>query len=97
MLEEECRKEEPVPDMVQQNPAVQQPMHQAMQQAMPHPMQQHMQMQGIQTSPIMEQTMGGAPIANMGVMPGSVPGPPSNMVGPPGLSNEDMDEMKNEI
>ncbi|KAL8930163.1 MAG: hypothetical protein Q9208_000780 [Pyrenodesmia sp. 3 TL-2023] len=97
MLEEECRKEEPVPDMVQQNPAVQQPMHQAMQQGMPHPMQQHMQMQGIQTSPIMEQTMGGAPIANMGVLPGSVPGPPNNMVGPPGLSNEDMDEMKNEI
>lgn len=87
-------KEEPVPDMMPQPPPLQQPMQQAMQQ--PAQLAMH-QMQGIQTSPTMQQAMGGAPIANMGLMPGTVPGRPANMMPPSGLSNETIDEMKNEL
>ncbi|KAI4138834.1 MAG: hypothetical protein L6R39_006583 [Caloplaca ligustica] len=82
MLEEECRKDEPQ-DMVLQPP-------------MPQLQQQMHQMQGIQTSPTMQQTIGGAPIADMGMMPGSVPGRPANMMGP-GISNETIDEVKQEM
>ncbi|KAL8718717.1 MAG: hypothetical protein Q9225_004181 [Loekoesia sp. 1 TL-2023] len=94
MLEGACMKEEPVPDMMPQAPPLQQPMQQAMQQPTQIPMHQ---MQGIQTSPNMQQAMGGASVANMGITPGAVPGRPSNMMAPPGLSNETIDEMKNEM
>lgn len=94
MLESACMKEEPVPDMMPQPPPLQQSMQQAMQQ--PAQLAMH-QMQGIQTSPTMQQAMGGAPIANMGVMPGTVPGRSANMMPPSGLSNETIDEMKNEM
>lgn len=88
MLEEECRKDEPQQEMMPQPPPMQQPVQQ---------MQQQMQaMQGIQTSPTMQQTLGGAPIANMGIMPESVSGRPPNMMGP-GISNETIDEMKQEM
>ena len=87
-------KEEPVPDMMPQPPPLQQPMQQALQQPTQLPMHQ---MQGIQTSPNMQHAMGGAPIANMGMMPGAVPGRQANMMVPPGLSNETIDEMKNEM
>ncbi|KAL9004509.1 MAG: hypothetical protein Q9188_002666 [Gyalolechia gomerana] len=94
MLEGACMKEEPVPDVMPQPPPLQQPMQQAMQQPAQLAMRQ---MQGIQTSQTMQQTMGGAPIANMGVMPGTVPGRPANMMTPSGLNNETIDEMKNEM
>ncbi|KAL9604977.1 MAG: hypothetical protein Q9219_000165 [cf. Caloplaca sp. 3 TL-2023] len=93
MLEAACMKEESGPDMMPQPPPLQQAMQQTMQQS-PIPMHP---MQGVQSSPTIQQAMGGAPIANMGVMPGPVPGRPSNMMAPPGLSNETIDEMKNEM
>ncbi|KAL8931411.1 MAG: hypothetical protein Q9211_006982, partial [Gyalolechia sp. 1 TL-2023] len=90
MLEGACMKEEPVLDMMPQPPPLQQ--------AMPQPTQLALhQMQGIQTSPTMQQAMGGAPIANMGVMPGTGPGRPANVVASSGLSSETIDEMKNEM
>ncbi|KAL8825233.1 MAG: hypothetical protein Q9170_007874 [Blastenia crenularia] len=97
MLEGACMKEEPVPDMMPQPPPLQQPMQQPMQQAMQQAMQQSAQlpmhqMQGMQASPGMQQAMGGAPIANMGVMPGPLPGRSAHMMGPPGLSNETIEE-----
>ncbi|KAL8947563.1 MAG: hypothetical protein Q9222_006167 [Ikaeria aurantiellina] len=83
MLEGECMKEEPVPEMMPQPSPMQQSM--SMQQQPIH------QMQGLQPGPSMQQGLGGAPIANMGVMSG-MPGRPGNMMGPSSLSNETIDE-----
>ncbi|KAL8711632.1 MAG: hypothetical protein Q9220_004042 [cf. Caloplaca sp. 1 TL-2023] len=83
MLEGECMKEEPVPEMMPQPSPMQQSM--SMQQQAMH------QMQGLQPGPSMQQGLGGAPIANMGVMSG-LPGRPANMMGPSSLSNETIDE-----
>ncbi|KAI4116092.1 MAG: hypothetical protein LQ345_003427 [Seirophora villosa] len=91
MLEEECRKEEAVPEMAPQAPPMQQPTQAPM-------LQQMHQMQGVQTSPnMLQQTIGGAPVANMGIMPGSMPGQPANMMVPPGLNNQGIEEMKQEM
>ncbi|KAL8697411.1 MAG: hypothetical protein Q9224_002331 [Gallowayella concinna] len=100
MLEAECMKDEPVPEMMPQPQQMQQSM-QSMQQAIPQQMQAPMhQMQEIQagaSGPSMQQGLGGAPIANMGVMPGAAPGRAAAMVGPSGLSSETIDEMKEEM
>ncbi|KAL8649641.1 MAG: hypothetical protein Q9210_004282 [Variospora velana] len=91
MLEEECRKEEAVQDMAPQAPPMQQPTQGPM-------LQQMHQMQGVQTSPnMLQQTIGGGPTANMGVLPGSVPGQPANMMMASGFSNQSIEEMKQEM
>lgn len=85
-------KDEPVPDVVP-NPAphFQQPMHaQSLQQPMHH-------MQELSPGASMHPGLGGAPIANMGVMQGSMPGQPVNMMGPSGLREEIIDEIKDEV
>ncbi|KAL8638035.1 MAG: hypothetical protein Q9228_004770 [Teloschistes exilis] len=83
MLEQACMKEEPVPEVMPQPMPVQS-------------MQMH-QMQGLQPGPGMHQGLGGAPIANMGMMPGSLPGQPMHLMGPSDLSHETIDEMKHEM
>ncbi|KAL8689813.1 MAG: hypothetical protein Q9218_004598 [Villophora microphyllina] len=93
-LERECMKEEPVPDVMPQPMQVQQSMQQPMQQ----PLQQQMhQMQGMQPGPSMHHVLGGAPVANMGMMPGSVPGQPMNIMGSTDLRDETIDELKHEM
>ncbi|KAI4234748.1 MAG: hypothetical protein LQ349_003589 [Xanthoria aureola] len=88
MLEAECMKEEPGPEMMppptQLQPSVQQPMQTSLAQQMPPSMHSMQDMQ---------QGLGGAPVANMGGMPGAAPG----RTGPSGLTNETIDEMKEEI
>ncbi|KAL8935371.1 MAG: hypothetical protein Q9216_005460 [Gyalolechia sp. 2 TL-2023] len=94
MLEGACMKEEPVPEMMAQPASLQQPMQQAIQQQAQLAM---LPMQGIQTSPTMQQAMGGAPIANMGVMHGTVPGRPTNTMTQSSTNHETIDEMKDEM
>ncbi|KAL8787598.1 MAG: hypothetical protein Q9213_002160 [Squamulea squamosa] len=97
MLEGECMKDEPVPDMMPQPPQLQQTMQQPMQQPLPPQIQPPMhQMQDMQSGPSMQQALGGAPIANMGGMPGAVSGRPATMIGPSSLGNDTIDEMKEE-
>ncbi|KAL8701147.1 MAG: hypothetical protein Q9201_005063 [Fulgogasparrea decipioides] len=88
VLEGECMKDEPLPDVM--------PLPAPIQQAMQQPMQQPMhQMQAIQPGPGIG--LGGAPIANMGILPGPVPGQPVNMLGSSDLRDETIDEMKHEM
>ncbi|KAL8802297.1 MAG: hypothetical protein Q9200_006631 [Gallowayella weberi] len=100
MLEAECMKDEPVPEMMpqpQQMPQSMQPMQQAIPQPMQAPMHQMQEMAAGAGGPSMQQGLGGAPVANMGVMAGTPSGRPAAMVGPSGLSSETIDEMKEEM
>lgn len=98
MLEGECMKDEPIPDMMPQPPQLQQSMKHPMQQSIPQQMQSPMhQMQDMPPGPSMQQGLGGAPVANMGGMPAAVSGRAAAMTGSSGLSNETIDEMKEEI
>ncbi|KAL8879302.1 MAG: hypothetical protein Q9198_003059 [Flavoplaca austrocitrina] len=93
-LEQECMKGEPGPEMMPPPAHLQSNLQSPMQQPPPQQMQSPMHaMQDMQPGPNMPQGLGGAPVANMGVMPG-VPGRPA---GPSGLSNETIDEMKEEM
>ncbi|KAI4258211.1 MAG: hypothetical protein L6R42_005230 [Xanthoria sp. 1 TBL-2021] len=98
MLEAECMKEEPVPEMMPQPAQLQPSMQQPMPKSLPQQMQPPMHpMQDMQPGPSMQQGLGGAPVANMGAMPGAVLGRPTAMTGPSGLSSETIDEMKEEM
>ncbi|KAL8666493.1 MAG: hypothetical protein Q9168_007480 [Polycauliona sp. 1 TL-2023] len=92
MLETECMKEEPVPEMMPQPAQLQAPMQQSMQQSLSPQMQPP-----VQPMQDMQQGLGAAPVANMGAMPVAGAGRPAGMTGPSGLSNETIDEMKEEM
>lgn len=85
MLEQACMKEEPVPEVMPQ-PMPVQSMHQQMH-----------QMQGMQPGPGMHQGLGGAPVANMGMIPGTLPGQSMHLMGPTDLRDETIDELKHEM
>ncbi len=88
-------KGEPGPEMMPPPAHLQSNLQSPMQQPLPQQMQSPMHaMQDMQPGPNMPQGLGGAPVANMGVMPGGVPSRPA---GPSGLSNETIDEMKEEM
>ncbi|KAL8970683.1 MAG: hypothetical protein Q9183_001402 [Haloplaca sp. 2 TL-2023] len=95
MLEQECMKEEAVPDVMPQPVSLRQQYPQAMRN---QPMQQAMHpMQGMPPESSIHPGLGGAPIANMAMMQGPLHGQPMNMMEPSGLREEIIHEIKDEM